>query len=292
MKSLLFICFTFFIANCAVAQYSDIKTQADNAFNEKRFFDAAFYYQKLVEGTKGLKEDIPFYSGNTVTQKKLKADRPYNCYRLAESYRLYQNYHYAETWYSECVTQHYDQAFPLTRLWYGVCLRANQNFDLAIKQLQLFYDNFKGDSKFKALASRELATSIFARQQYSQPADVDVKKMDTKWNSDGGNYGLAKNNGDIWFTASRYDTRQKKYLNNIYKIGAQNTLGAAFVKPGDAETGTYTEYGTPSLTQSGKRIYFTAWRKNGNKINLAIYYGQFVNNRWTTLVKLNSNVNT
>ncbi|MEP6611272.1 MAG: OmpA family protein, partial [Mucilaginibacter sp.] len=95
-----------------------------------------------------------------------------------------------------------------------------------------------------------------------------------------------------WFTASRYDTRQKKYLNNIYKIGAQNTLGAAFVKPGDAETGTYTEYGTPSLTQSGKRIYFTAWRKNGNKINLAIYYGQFVNNRWTTLVKLNSNVNT
>jgi len=273
----------------AYAQYSTFKSLADKAFKNKNYYEAAYYYKQIAEGKKSLRAKIPFYSGDKTTKEQISESRPYIYYQLAESYRLYQNYTEAEKWY-EVVVENWESDYPLTRLWYGVCLRANKNFDSSIKQLQQFTTLYKGDKAFSDLAKREIENCLFARKQYQNQTSVEVNKMEGPWNADDGDYALVKNSGSYWFTSSRFSKNNKKHLNRIYK-SSLNPANPTAVNFGDIDDKKGIEYGTPSLVASGKRIYFTGWRKEGSKVNLAIYYSDLRGNVWSAPQKLNNNIN-
>jgi OOP family OmpA-OmpF porin len=51
------------------------------------------------------------------------------------------------------------------------------------------------------------------------------------------------------------------------------------------------EYGTPSFTPDGQRMYFTRWYKVGSKSTYAIYTSKMEGTEWGTPQKLNANVN-
>ncbi|RWY49289.1 OmpA family protein [Mucilaginibacter gilvus] len=288
MRSIILFLFASFIFTGAFAQYREIKKLADRRFDEGKYFEAAFNYEQLTDSSKSANINVPTYVGRSESKKKLLEERPYIYYRLAESYRLYQNYHSAESWYAKIIENNYDVNYPLTRLWYAVCLRANENFDASVAQLHLFKTGFKGDAQFKALAERELATSILAKQQYTSHSLTTISKVNAPWNNEGGNYAMIKNNAAVWLTSTKYSPTAKKYLSNIYKTEAGNIGTEGFVK----KDGSNTEYGTPSLTKAGNRMYLTGWHKNGSKVSLAIYYSENVNNTWSPLKQLNKNVNT
>ena len=290
MKSVYFICFLLIVPMGAFAQYSTFKGLADKAFENKNYDEAAYYYKQIAEGKISFRAKIPFYSGSKSTKEQISAERPYIYYRLAESCRLYQNYPEAEKWY-EVVAENWESDYPLTRLWYGVCLRANKNFDLSVKQLQQFIALYKGDKSFSDSAKREIQNCLFAREQYRKPASVEMTKMEGPWNADGGDYALVKNAGAYWFTSSRSSENNKNHLNRIYTAwpGQVNPTAIHFSNAGEKKG---LAYGTPSLSASGKRIYFTGWYKKESKTVLAIYRSDLRNNVWSAPQKLSNTINT
>ncbi len=292
MKNLFLLISSFFIFTGAFAQYNNFKALGDKAFKDKNYYEAAYYYKSAADGMKALPTDVPFYSSGKTTKRQIKAERPYICYQLAESYRLYQNYAEAEEWYHKILTENYELAYPLARLWYGVCLRTNDHFDESIKQLKQFNATYKGDKKFIDIANKEISTSLFSKEKHLSPLSIEVTKMPEQWNADGGDYALVKTGGNYWFTSSRMAKNNKKHLDQIYTATAQNSGNPIIVNLKYDGSKKDMEYSTPTLTNSGKRMYLTGWYKEGSKTILAIYYAELGNKTWSPLQKLNSNVNT
>jgi tetratricopeptide (TPR) repeat protein len=296
MKRIIFTILILIVFKGVNAQYSkdNPKAYGDRAFHNKDYYEAAFYYKKAADGLSlTLLQAIPYQAGEK-TSKKIgkKQDRAYVSFQLAESYRLYENYQEAEGWYSKVLNENYETQYPLARLWYGVCLRANQHFDDAIKQLEQFNANFKGETKFKDVAEREIKNCKFAKEQYKYPLLIDVTKLKEPFFSDGSDYALIQRNSDSYFTSSRFVKNDKTHLNRVYTITKGGVPTVINFKNDKIDASKVDlEYGTPSLNETGKRLYFTRWYKDGSKAVHAIYYSELIGNEWSTPVKMNSNVN-
>jgi len=292
MKKLILTAFALFVVAAAYAQLSvSNKTLADNSFKNKDYYAAAYYYKKATESLPGAHEKALPYRSQLKEQVAAKdAARIDIYYKLGESYRMYENYLEAEPWYYKVLTENFESKYPLVRLWYGVCLRADQHFDEASKQLQQFLDSYKGEAQYIGLAKKELHSCEFAKDQYANPAAIEQIKMKGVWNSDGSNYAIIKKDEKYVFTSSRMVKGDKKHLNRIYTIKDESVVMPTMIAFKD-ENKKDLEYGTPSMNPGGNRMYFSRWYKDGAKTIYGIYSSELINGEWGTPVKLNSNVN-
>jgi len=282
------------IVSVVNAQYKDDpRVFGDKAFNNKDYYEAAFYYKKAAEGLSLItKQAIPYHSSGKKVRKGKPEDVAYVSYQLADSYRLYENYVEAQPWYFKVLNDNHEAQYPLSRLWYGVCLRATQNFDEAIKQLQQFKAGYKGDAQYITIAEKEILNCRFAKEQYQYSMLIDVAKMKDAWFSDGSDYSLVKRDSNYFFTSSRFVKNDKIHLNRIYTRSGNNSAGPEVLKFKSDANDKEVEYGTPSFSPNGQRIYFTRWFKVGSKTTHAIYTSDKENDGWSAPQKLNSNVNT
>lgn len=292
MKTISFI-FLIVLAFTRVSgqDFTNPKQLGDKAFRNKDYYEAAYYYKKAAEGMNiGKQVEAPFQDGHK--KKKIASpDNSYVSYMLAESYRLYENYLQAEGWYNIVLNGDYAAKYPLARLWYGVCLRANQHFDESIDQLQQFIAGYKGDSRYVSIANKEIANCRFAKQQYKFPVQVDAAKMQSPWNSDGSNYAIVKRDQNYWYTSSRSVKDDKKHLNGIYQAKMADAYKPVMIDFKNDEKKSELEYGTPSFNPAGDKMYFTRWYKDGSKTKYGIYTSQLQNGEWAKPEKLNTNVN-
>ncbi|QQL50413.1 OmpA family protein [Mucilaginibacter ginkgonis] len=294
MKKYLLILLMGLIACSASAQYeNNVKQLADKAFATGKYYEAAYYYKKLADGLKitGMGE-IPYEGSNkSKPNKKNAGERLYVMFRLAESYRLYQNFLEAEGWYLKLLNQPDNSAYPLARLWYGVCLRANQHFEEAIKQLQMFDSAYTGDKQYSNLAKHEIANCRFALEQMQFPGLYLPAKLKSQFNSDGSNYALTAYGDQYLFTSSRSVGNDKRHLNKVYTVaraeGSQPAILPLTIDDGKKNV----ELGTPSLNGAGNRLYFTRWYTEGNKTHHIIYISEKNGSSWSTRRPLNKNVN-
>jgi OOP family OmpA-OmpF porin len=298
MKKILLI--ILILSSCIVAnaQYSKDNPRAlgDKAFDNKDWYEAAYYYRKAADGMSLVTlQSIPFTGGGKSAKKQIKGvkpeDRAYICYRLGESYRGYENYLEAQPWYFKVLEENNEAKYPLSRFWYGVCLRAAQNFDEAIKQLTQFNLGYQGDAKYKEMAEKEIRNCEFAKDQYKYPLLMDVTKRGGSWNSDGSDYALLQRDGNSYFTSSRFVKDEKTHLNRIYTTTNKDAGQPQIIKFKSDESIKDLEYGTPSFTPDGQRMYFTRWFKVGSKSTYAIYTSKMEGTEWGTPQKLNANVN-
>jgi OOP family OmpA-OmpF porin len=269
------------------------KLLADKAFKNKDYYEAAFFYKETATGLNLMPPQsiIPF-RGSAVPGAKVKPEvNDYICYQLADSYRLYENYELAEPWYGKVVNGGNLSQYPLARLWYGVCLRATQKFDDAIKQLQLFIAQNTSSAKYTDIAYDELRNCQFAKQAYLYPGLLTVVMMDGKVNIDGSDYSADINNGTRYFTSSRMTKDSRKHLNRIYILPADLNQSPQMINFNANDDNKEIEYGTPSIDPSGKRMYMTRWYKTGSKTIHAIYLSKLTDKGWGVPVVLNNNVN-
>ena len=77
MKNLAIIFLTLFTVINVRAQYSAFKTRADNAFKNKDYYEAAYYYKKVIDGKKSLNANNPFYASAVATKKQVQHDRTF-----------------------------------------------------------------------------------------------------------------------------------------------------------------------------------------------------------------------
>ncbi len=282
---------------------TDYKVLGDKAFAEKDYYAASVYYQKATHDVElNGNESDPYLTTNKRNKKTRTYDQTYLEFQLAESYRLFENYVNASPWYFKVLAQPDATKYPNTRLWYGVCLRATQNFDESIKQLEQFLASNHPDKKLDELANKEIANCRFAKKEYQSPKPIEVTKFKGNWNSDGSNYSLSKTGkNDYWLTSSRYTSppntkKMPPHLNRIF-YADKNSTGDADLKQVQFKDNPLlankeAEWGTPALDPTGKRLYFTYWFKQGNKTFHAIYKSEKSgNDGWGAPQKLNINVN-
>jgi OOP family OmpA-OmpF porin len=279
-----------FITSTSLAQNRQYRLRADKAYTQKDYITAAYYYDKALEnGTTTTQGTVPYFSTRQNKHHKT-AELAYITYRLAESYRLYQNTGLAEKWYGETVNK-YDALYPVARLWYAVCLRSANHFDEAITQLQAFISGNKAGAQYIDQANKELNNCRFAKEQMGTPTLSKTVKMGGNLNKDAGDFALSVNNDKYWFTSSRTAADNKDHLNGIF-TGSRDSSSAKTRLDWGPVTKDNLQYGTPSLEASGKRMYFTIWYMDGTNKIAAVYLSKFINNKWLTPQKLNNYVNT
>lgn len=294
MKKLIFLVFLLNLFSNADAQYKATPLIfADKAFKDGNYYEAAYYYKKAADGLDLVNHrTIPYRSKGNIESRNKAVDPVYLAYQLGESYRLYDNYLEAEGNYKRVLDSTAGQRYPLARLWYGVCLRANQRFDEAIKQLEKFENNFNGDKKYLAIAKKETENCKYAKNQYQYPLLVDVSMMKGGFNLGGSDYALVDSYQDFYFTSSRTTNKEGKHLNNLFEFKKNNRGNPKIVTFPGENTGSGVEYGTPSLCKSGSRIYFTRWCKKGSNQTIhEIYLSDLNNGHWSKPRKLNTNAN-
>ena len=276
---LVFICATSF------AQYNKrLRDLGDNDFQNKNYVQAADdYKQALNDNHRAIA--IPFSVHVKASTQSQQPELAYLYYQIGESYRLYQNYLNAEEWYYRIVSDSTITYYPLARLWYAVCLRANGRFNEAIRQLKHFINDSKGDDEYLIIANHELATCRFANEQYHYPDLMKVERLKRDWNINGGNYVISGHDSSYYFTSSSIG---KKDINQVYLLQPFNSSPALIDFNSNKKD---VQYSTPCVDSGGKHMYLTQWYKKDDKNILAIYVSTRNNNQWGEPVKLNGNIN-
>ena len=192
MKKLFLILFCF-IATVSMAQNRSYKLRGDKAYAEKDYVTAAYYYDKALEnGTTTTQGTVPYFSTRQNKDHK-SAEVGYITYHLAESYRLYHNLIEAEGWYRQLV-EDYEVQYPLSRLWYAVCLRSNDHINESISQLQVFVKANKDNKQNSELGDKELNNSLFAKEQMGATSLSKATKFANNLNADAGDFAMSIQN--------------------------------------------------------------------------------------------------
>lgn len=286
----------------ASAQFmSDFKRTADMFYEKGDYYSAAQYYERYLT-SKQPKASTTNYKPYliSIASKTKKEGNAYETavYRLAESYRNYFDFANAEKWYATAVT--FDSAaYPLTRYWYGVSLRANTKYADAETQFNQFLQGYRQPDEYAANARKELANCQFIQQQLSgrSAGKVAVHKMNSPINQGGATYApVWLDNKNFVFTSSRGDSaaiaRSKgtnPYFNNLYQVSM--TDAAANPQKVEVEVDKDMQQGAASFTADGRKMFLTRWVRVNGKNKGEIYMSQKTGAAWADPAKLNGNVN-
>lgn len=289
-----------FVVNSLQAQYVyDYKRTGDVYYEAKDYYSAAQYYQRALGTFKiNPNEILPYQPGSKGKETGKVKDYETVKYRLAESYRMYNDFGNAEKYYEEVVSYNNPDLFPLARFWYGVCLRANSKYPEAIDQFKQFKDKYTKVDDITSRVALEIASCEFAISEASRTPGYIVTKLNGDVNVGGANYApalLGKNL--LLYTSSRPDTtvlekkkKENPYINSLFQADGKD---AAFSnsRPLAIPEVKGVDQGVSAITPDGNSIFLTRWtNKNGVKA-AAIYVSTRSGNNWSEPKPLGPNVN-
>lgn len=302
--SLLLLCFLL-SALAASSQYmSDFKRTGDIYFEKGDYYTASQYYEKYLSSRQGKlnKENYKPYQIATVTKPAKKESNSYEktVYRLAESYRLYNDYGNAERWYA--VAAGFDStAFPLAKFWYGVSLRANTKYHDAEMQFTQFINNYKVNDDYAARARKELANCQFIQQQMASRDQykIGLHRLSNFINQGSANYAPAwMNSSTFIFTSSRPDSsrmakgaNKNPYVNALYKtLIVRDTMISTIEKVNVKDT-KEMQQGVASLSYDGKKMFLTRWVSQDGRNIGSLYSSRWDGSAWSDPEKLSAIIN-
>ncbi|MBW8685911.1 OmpA family protein [Chitinophaga rhizophila] len=291
------------IVSIGKAQYVyDYKRTADIYFEAKDYYSAAQYYNRALGTFKIKPEQILPYTVDLRGKEsgKLK-DYETVIYRLAESYRNYNDFGNAEKYYEQAVGFNNNTLFPLARFWYGVCLRANGKYTPALEQFTKFKQEYTKVDDISARATLEIASCEFAISETNRLPGYTISKLSGDVNAGGANYApavLGKNL--LLYTSSRPDSsdleKEKKskkvnpYVNNLF-VATGDGSDFSNSQPVKIPEAKGIDQGVATVSPDGNTIYLTRWTtKNGVKA-AAIYSSARNGNSWDEPKVLGPNVN-
>lgn len=284
------------------AQYIyDYKRTADQYFEQKDFYSAAQYYSKAL-GTFSIKpgEYRPYQveRGGKKKEQKLK-DYEQVVYRLAESYRMYNDFGNAEKYYAESVT--FDTSlFPMARYWYGVTIRANakkgEDYERALEQLTAFRQGYKAYDDFSKRTDLEIKNCEFAIEEMKYPPRYEVVKVSGNINQGGANYAIVPVSANtVYFTSSRPDSmllakKANPFVNTLYMATGNNASYESREKV-SIPTDKGIEQGAAAITPDGNTLFLTRWNSKDGAKKSTIYRSSRTGNGWSEPQALDASIN-
>jgi outer membrane protein OmpA-like peptidoglycan-associated protein/tetratricopeptide (TPR) repeat protein len=291
------------IVGTSKAQYVyDYKRTGDIYFEAKDYYSAAQYYNKALGTFKIKPEQILPYTVELRGKEsgKLK-DYEVVIYRLAESYRNYYDFGNAEKYYEQVVGFNNNALFPLARFWYGVSLRANGKYTVALDQFTKFKQEYNKIDEVNTRTNLEIACCEFAITEASRLPVYTINKLSGDINAGGANYAPALLGKDLLlYTSSRPDSsdleKEKKskkvnpYINNLFVAkGMEGDFHNSL--PVSIPEAKGVDQGAATVSSDWNTIYLTRWTsKNGVKA-AAIYVSTRKGGSWEEPRILGPNVN-
>lgn len=289
--------------NYAKAQYVyDYKRTGDVYYDAKDYYSAAQYYTKALGTFKIKPEQILPYTIDMKGKEtgKIK-DYETVIYKLAESYRQYNDFGNAAKYYEQVVGFNNNTLFPLARFWYGVCLRANKKYPEALAQLKQFKQQYSKGDDISNRATLEIGCCEFAISEASRTPAYTIVKLAGDLNSGGANYAPAVlGKSMLLYTSSRADSslmqhakKNKKinpYINNLFlAYGSGTTFTDS--KEFDIPEAKGIDQGVAAVSPEGNIIYLTRWTTQNNLKLASVYISMREGDKWTEPKTLGPNVN-
>jgi OmpA-OmpF porin, OOP family len=289
--------------NYAKAQYVyDYKRTGDVYYDAKDYYSAAQYYTKALGTFKIRHEQIIPYSVDIKGKESGKIkDYETVIYKLAESYRQYNDFGNAEKYYEQVVGFNNHALFPLGRFWYGVCLRANRKYPEALEQLRQFKQQYTKGDDISNRATLEIACCEFAISEASKVPGYTIVKLGGDLNGGGANYAPAVlGNSMLLYTSSRPDSsmmqaakKSKKanpYINNLFMAYGRGTSFTDSKELSIPEA-RGVDQGAATVSPDGNTIYLTRWTTQNNLKLAFVYISTRQGDKWTEPKTLGQNVN-
>src|SRR5215204_1195547 len=277
MNKLFFTAMVVLSAGSLKAQFSnDYLKAADNYYRKGDYYSAAQYYEKWLEGSKSNKEASYNPYAAPVSLKKTKnpaKTRDQVVYQLAESYRLLHFPAKAAPYYQQVLSGEKGQ-FPLAGYYYGVTLKALQNYVEAEKAFRTFLEGYPNNDQNSEVAKREIKSlEYIAEQLKKKDLQLYALSKDSFLNAKGATYAPAWQNNTLLFTSTRQDQAKQKdlaYINRVYEASyAQNAWSP--VRKTDLPQEAGQHQGVISVSPDGNTLFLTRWTIGASKKSSAIY---------------------
>lgn len=299
------------LGSIASAQFvTNSKRAADVYFQNKEYYAAAEYYKKALQissDTAGF--IVPYGFESKIKQESpKKEDYEYSVYQLAESLRQYKNYRDAEKWYA-IASSFSSPKYNLAGFWYGVTLRANQNYEEAIAAFKAFQKKYKGNDEYLERAKTGIASCEFALYEVRHPRLYTLTRLNNDINQAGSNYAPLMRASTLYFTSSRpigsegknvilsddksnarVTRKQSPYVNTIYEtIGNPLKEKISISKIPTSMKGK--EMAAAAFLPNGKAMYMTVWSARDTRKIYQSSRNPSGNPDWADPVELGGNVN-
>lgn len=286
---------------------------ADKAFDEKNYYTAQFYYQKVFDELENTDEVMYPYKYTSPEDRNKEFDAyAYAIERMALCYEKYFDYVNAEIWYAKLVSLQEFKDFE-DLVSYSKVLQKNAHYEEALVQFK------KAKEVFKAVYIREPKTGRsvmdeaskaslrqvdfyidcckYALEQLEAAPNGEVFKVDTfKVNiPDASNYAATMMDDEkIMFTTTRFKNKNKSsrfYNAYVNSLMTYSNYDSTLIKL-DFGFGLDKHVAAPSISRDGQRLYLTIWsEEDGNPYHKIFMSRPLNDSLWTTPVELNDIVN-
>jgi OmpA-OmpF porin, OOP family len=289
------------IVSSARAQYiTDYKRTGDIYFQARDYYSAAQYYTKALGTFKIKPEEILPYTVQ-LRGKETGKIKDYEAviYRLAESYRQFNDWGNAEKYYSQAVGFNNNTAFPLARFWYGTCLRATAKYDSALVQFQQFKAGYTAMDEYATRTNLEIACCEFAISEMKRTPGFTITKISGDVNGGGANYAATVlTSTQLMYTSSRPDSalidkkskKENPYVNGLFVAqgGGSHYDNTASLKVPEVDG---VDQGVATISPDGNTLYLTRWTTKNSVKAAAIYTSSRNGSTWSEPKSLGPNVN-
>jgi outer membrane protein OmpA-like peptidoglycan-associated protein/tetratricopeptide (TPR) repeat protein len=300
-----------FISAVSLAQSKkELTEMGDKSFDKGNYASAVYFYSKVVKGSSG-RYDVtyPYEINSWSGTKKVKSGegeeqlspsekrQQYAIHRLADSYRLLRDYENAILWYSKAVQMPHEN-FPQSLYWYGTMQMCVQKYGEAAATFQKYMDTKGEEDEYYLYAADKQVSCEFALDPKNTLDGVDLKKMDSTFNSGTASFAPAFYEGELSliFSSGRDGNvnddpknKQSKFLSDLF---VTTYLGDTYDTPRrfEAPVSTGNHEGSAALSTDRTTFYFTRWTDD-DKQNAHIYVTKKFNNRWMEPLMLDAKVN-
>lgn len=284
------------VSSCFSQSANDYLKTADKSYKDGNYYNAIVNYEKGLNIQSANSKTKPYIPTKTSSYKLKNKQLSEIEYKLAESYRIVNDFKHAGSRYEQVLRKD-STSYPLAVYWYGVTLRANKEFEKAETIFQKFITTNKGEDAYIQSAKMELLNLQFIRQQLMREDQelFSVDKLNISEKISNGNYAPVLIDTTLFFTSTQVQNKANKplpALNSLYKATVRNIIVDSTIEQLQIVPGkNVPQIGAACFSSDGKKVFFTQWTENTKTKNAAIYTSEFINNVWSTPVKLNDNIN-
>lgn len=264
--------------------------KGEELFKQKKYYEAIQYYEKYLNTEiKTTPRSQPFAVKKKAPGKSNLNIHNEAVYRLAESYRLINNYTLAEKWYREAMTFS-RSAYPECPYWYGVALRANQKYEEAFNTISSFRESYNRMDELLVGADKELENLKFIKEQSLKEKDgFFITRRPAPANTPV--YALAASQqGRVVYTSIQEDKTNDLFVARLYEASGQDvTMEKGKLIPTGEAPGIHN--GMATFSKEGKKMFFTRWMVSNGITTAAIYSSDKTDTGWTKPAPLPEPVN-
>lgn len=231
--------------------------QADLAFDKGDYYDAASLYKKAF------------------TKEKNKVKRAEIIYKVAESYRLTNDYKNQEVWYAKSIKAGYKNADAI--LHYADALKMNGKYDEAIVQYTAFQKDASGDPR----GDQGIQASQQAQKWKDKPTRyrvTNVAPINTKYSDFGASFSH-KDHRHLIFTSARQESIGKnndggtgEKFQDLYESTVDKKGKWSSPKPLLEPINSGSNDGSATMDSKGIDMFFTRCDAEKNKNGSCLIY--------------------